>query len=69
MKVIIVNQGMGECLLGEYHQPVTTPIPQKDSEIEFKGTTYRVVKPVYVVKAGADKFLRYTEVTLFVNNL
>lgn len=69
MKVIIVNQGMGECLLGEYHQPVSAPIPQKDSVMEFKGNKYRVVTCEYLVKSNPENLLRYPEVTLFVNNL
>lgn len=69
MKVTIVNQGMGECLLGEYHQVITAPIPQKDSVIEFKDKKYRVVTCEYTIKPDPSNVLQYKEVTLFVNNL
>lgn len=69
MKITIVNQGMGECLLGTYHQSVTAPIPQKDSIIEFNDIKYRVVICEYAVRKGHQSVLHYDEVTLFVNNL
>ncbi|CAL9959238.1 hypothetical protein VPHD518_0043 [Vibrio phage D518] len=69
MKITIVNQGMGDCLLGTYHQSITAPIPQKHSVIDFDDKKYRVVTCEYTVQKGPQSTLHYDEVTLFVNNL
>lgn len=70
MKITLVNQGMGDCLLGTYHQPVTAPIPQKGAHIVFRDKHYRVVTCEYTVSAiHENTTLHYNEVTLFVNDL